>query len=359
MEVTRPLAPAVEPNETSDLLTHLATGAEAVDRASDWPATSWLALQSAGVLGWPVAKEFGGAGHSAVELLRGAESLASACLTMAFVLSQRDAAVRRLLAGPDRLKLRYLPRLARGEVFLTVGLSQLTTSRQHGGPALLATPTASGFRLDGDIPWVTGADQAEAIIIGATLQDGLQLLAVLPTDRPGVTVGEPLELMALYGSRTSAVRCDGVDLDADLVLAGPADHVLGKAGGGGLETSALALGLAGAAIDYLHREAERRADLRDIATRFEAARRRARERLHELAVMPTATDAIHATRVGCTRLALQATQAALVIAKGAGFVVPHPVQRWVRQALFFLVWSCPRPVSADLLEHLALSDLSS
>ena len=53
-----------------------------------------------------------------------------------------------------------------------------------------------------------------------------------------------------------------------------------------------------------------------------------------------------------TRLALQATQVALTVAKGAGFVAPHPAQRWARQALFFLVWSCPRPAAEGIIEHL-------
>ena len=55
----------------------------------------------------------------------------------------------------------------------------------------------------------------------------------------------------------------------------------------------------------------------------------------------------------CTRLALRATQAALLAAKGTGFVAPHPAQRWARQALFFLVWSCPRPVAEGVLGDLS------
>lgn len=341
-----------EPALPPDLLNRLAAGAEAADRNPGWPAESWSALRSSGVLGRAVPSEYGGTGFGPVDLLRNGESLAAACLTTAFILSQRDAAVRRLLAGPPRLKEQYLPRLATGEAFLTVGLSQLTTSRQHGGPALLATPARDGFRLDGDVPWVTGADQAEAIVTGASLADGTQVLVVLPTERPGVVVQRPMELAALYGSRTCAIRCDGVEAEAALVLAGPAEHVLGKMGGGGLETSALALGLAGAAVDYLRGESERRADLRDVADRFERGRIAARSRLHGLATVSTTAEAVLAVRVECTRLALRAAQAALVAAKGAGFVAPHPVQRWSRQALFFLVWSCPRPVSADLLADL-------
>jgi hypothetical protein len=43
----------------------------------------------------------------------------------------------------------------------------------------------------------------------------------------------------------------------------------------------------------------------------------------------------------------------LVAAKGTGYVVGHPAGRWCREALFFLVWSCPQPVSAANLCELA------
>jgi hypothetical protein len=50
-------------------------------------------------------------------------------------------------------------------------------------------------------------------------------------------------------------------------------------------------------------------------------------------------------------LVLRATQASLVAAKGAGYLSGHPAGRWCREALFFLVWSCPQPVQdANLCE---------
>jgi hypothetical protein len=52
-------------------------------------------------------------------------------------------------------------------------------------------------------------------------------------------------------------------------------------------------------------------------------------------------------------LVLRATQAALSAAKGTGYVLGHPAGRWCREALFFLVWSCPQPVSAAHLCELA------
>ena len=57
-------------------------------------------------------------------------------------------------------------------------------------------------------------------------------------------------------------------------------------------------------------------------------------------------------RAKANALVLRATQAALTACKGVGFVHPHPAQRWARQALFFLVWSCPRPAAEATLGFL-------
>ncbi len=43
----------------------------------------------------------------------------------------------------------------------------------------------------------------------------------------------------------------------------------------------------------------------------------------------------------------------MTAAKGAGFIEGHPVGRWCREALFFLVWSCPQPVMQAHLCELA------
>ena len=58
-------------------------------------------------------------------------------------------------------------------------------------------------------------------------------------------------------------------------------------------------------------------------------------------------------RTRANSLALRSTQAALAAAKGAGFVAGHPAGRWCREALFFLVWSCPQSVVAANLCELA------
>jgi alkylation response protein AidB-like acyl-CoA dehydrogenase len=211
--------------------------------------------------------------------------------------------------------------------------------------------------FDGVIPWVTGASQAHCLVIGASLEDNRQVLAVLPTDTPGVRVGPPLDLMALRGSLTAEVHCDNVRLERRYVLAGPAENVMqgDRGGAGGLQTSCLAIGLAGAAIEYLQQETRSRASLSAGTERLEASQQRLRQEMYRLAREGATPEETNQLRAQANTLVLQATQAALIASKGTGFVKPHPAQRWARQALFFLVWSCPWPAASATLDYLTFA----
>ncbi|HMC63682.1 MAG TPA: acyl-CoA dehydrogenase family protein [Gemmataceae bacterium] len=342
-----------------EALRDLAARANAADAAAQWPADSWQALRRTGALRWCIPPEYGGDGLKGVPLLERYERLAAACLTSCFILSQRDAACRRLRdSGNGVLCQEVLPALAAGDTFATVGLSHLTTSRQHLKPALGARDRGDAFVLDGSIPWVTGAQQADHLVIGAALEDGRQILTVLPRRLDGVIVGPPLDLMALAGSITAEVQCRNVALDKKWLLAGPVERVMagGRGSTGGLETSCLALGLTAAATAYLHEEARARPELRVTAERLEHSRQLLRKEMHQSAESGASPEAVAALRARVNSLVLRATQAALTAAKGTGFLRDHPAQRWARQALFFLVWSCPRPAAEATLAYLTAGE---
>jgi alkylation response protein AidB-like acyl-CoA dehydrogenase len=346
----------------TELLSCLSNQANVADEKTHWPEESWELVRQTGALRWCIPQEFGGEGWSGTKLLSGYEELAGACLTSCFILSQRDAACRRLRdSGNSFACQEILPCLARGEQFATVGLSHLTTSRQHLHPTLTAKLKPGKLIVDGTMPWVTGAAQADHIVTGAVCDDGRQVLLVLPRDSEGVDIGPPLELMALAGSITSEIQCRNVELDQKWLLAGPAERVMsqGKGGTGGLETSCLALGLVGAALDYLKEESAARTELKPSVNRLQDELQELRTTMHGLAEgkieSPRPSNAIDPAivlRGQANTLVLRATQIALTTAKGAGFLRQHPAQRWARQAMFFLVWSCPRPAAEATLAFL-------
>ncbi|HND52608.1 MAG TPA: acyl-CoA dehydrogenase family protein [Pirellulaceae bacterium] len=323
--------------------------------ASAWPAAQLADCAACGVFEWFLPRDCGGQEWSEADVARGYIGLARACLTTTFVITQRMGACTRI-AGSDNHELarRLLPDLIAGRTFATVAISHLTTSRRHlGRPILRAERESNGYRLDGYSAWVTGADQAQQIVVGATLDDGRQILVALPTDLPGVATPPPEPLVALSASRTGRLTCEQVFVPDEWVLSGPSENVLrtGRgAGTGGLQTSLLALGLASAALAYFHREAQLRTELSPVAAALDGERRELEDDL--LAASSGASNCSNESlRTRANSLVLRATQAALAAAKGTGFVDGHPAGRWCREALFFLVWSCPQPVlNANLCE---------
>jgi alkylation response protein AidB-like acyl-CoA dehydrogenase len=354
-KITTPDDPAL-----ADLCAELSARADATDAIGDWPGEQLRLCGEAGVFEWFLDGEWGGQGWSDVDVVRGYLALSAACLTTTFIITQRTGACRRIASGSnDPLKRELLPALAAGDLFSTVGISHLTTSRRHlATPVLRATPTDEGYQLDGFSPWVTGAAAADWILTGATVMEGdqataEQILVVVPRNTRGLSVPKHEQLVALAASQTGRVEFGGFEVPREWLVDGPVENVImaGRASRpGGHETSTLAVGLATAALDFLAREAEKRDDLKPPhdALRHELDDLRS-DLLATAAGAPVCSS--ESLRGRANSLVLRSTQATLAAAKGSGYVVGHPAGRWCREALFFLVWSCPQPVmNANLCE---------
>jgi alkylation response protein AidB-like acyl-CoA dehydrogenase len=373
--VTTQLPPYPHPVPPA-LLDIVRGAAEETDVAGRWPSEQLRACAGAGLLHTFAPTELGGAPRPSSEVLRMLAQLASACLSTAFTLTQPAGVISRLAAcDNDDLRRMVIPDLLSGQAYGAVGIAQLTTSRRHvTKPILSARETDAGYVLDGQIPWVTGGAHADWIVAGAPLDDGRQMLSLVPTDLPGLVVEPAADMVGLSATSTGPVRCDGVLVERKWLMAPVTPDVLkfGKgAGTGGLQTSALALGSARGSIELLAEESARRADLEPVVDGLCQQWRTLDDQLATLAdgppspvaVAPATVASAAATsanaasspadeiRTQANSLALRSAQAALAATKGSGYVRGHPAGRRCREALFFLVWSCPQPVmSATLCE---------
>lgn len=333
-----------------------------MDNAGDetsWPVQSLAILGESGCWGNAIARSHAGNEVPPLRQLQTYEAVAAGSLTSALVLTQHDAACE-LLGACDNVALsgRLLPKCATGEILLTVGISQLTTSRRHGAtPAMRATKVDDGFVLNGLMPWITSACKSSYIATGAVLDDGQQILGCLPTDAPGLTIDEPLQLMALRSSFTTAARCDGVELRDAFVIRGPAERVLDRrAPVKPLSVSAVGMGMASALMSGIRERADRldgADDLIDgsISEQYNAVRTRlydAAGRLHD----PEAEVPAMEIRSAINTLIVRLAATLMTLAKGSGYLSSDPTQRLVREAMFFLVWSAPPSVQMGTIRDL-------
>ncbi len=337
-----------------DFLPRIQSTATKRDLSGEWPAEELSLLNDAGAMRWALPAPFGD-GLSSLDLHLRYEELAAASLAVALVFSQRDSAVL-LIEGSELFARReeLLQRFARNELYATIGIAQLTTSRQGGAPALRATPHDDGYVLDGVIPWSTGAAKADYVVAGAVLPDRKQILFALPTKHAGVTVDRPMPLVALRSTWTSQVRCERALIDPSLLLRGPADNVLaGRRKGVPFGQVFFALGLCRAALNLIgqHNSDSGRRSFDSFETELEQYRNRAIY-LSTPAGAEEAVGAAPVTRADVNDLAVRITHAAVALYKGTALLADHPAQRLAREAMFLLVWSCPGSVIDCTLDRL-------
>ncbi|MEM9700880.1 MAG: acyl-CoA dehydrogenase family protein [Planctomycetota bacterium] len=342
-----------------DLLEDLRELAVAQERPGGTAEPAYRRMAEAGVTTWKIPVEYGGTGRTSTEMMSGYEALGAENLSAAFVLTQLNAAVS-LLGASDNEALRadLLPKFASAEQFSTVGISHFSTSRQHlKKPAVTLEERDDGFAFSGMLPWCTGAGLADLVLAGGELPDGRQALAFLELDAPGVTVIPPPQLLALTPSATTSIKLDNVLVPFERVVKGPLKDVLSQRSGptGSIGTSALAVGHAKGTLRGLAGEAGKRPDLVATLDVLESERAALSADIRTITLVPQDQRPEELNpipiRARANSLCLRAAQSYLTASKGAGFVAGHAAGRFVRESLFFQVWSCPGPVAAAALRE--------
>ena len=177
--------------------------AEATDR-SGLARPVLAAMGRAGLMGMAAPAEFGGSAASAAQWREVGELVMAADGTAWFCWSQHHMLVRALAAlPPSALRASILPRLVTGDLIGAVAFSHV---RRSGARPLAAVKTPGGWQVTGRLDWVSGWDVADVVHVLAETDDGKVVQFMLHTSpQPGVTIHEPLALMAMQGSHTRPV----------------------------------------------------------------------------------------------------------------------------------------------------------
>jgi alkylation response protein AidB-like acyl-CoA dehydrogenase len=333
----------------------LIPAAEQVDRTVV-PAEHVQALARAGLLAPTAPAEVGGGGAPVSVGREVAEVLAGGCGATWFVTTQHHLPVRTLLTTSNEgLRDRWLRPTASGEVLAGIALAHL---RRRGAP-VSGLPGDGGWRVSGDVPWLTSWGLAELVLLG--FRDGPDVVfALVPAmDRPGFRAGEPLQLAAMQAARTVTVTLEQLAVsEADVVDRLPFDEWAERDAATTANATPAVFGLLHAVLARMRDEGERRGE--PATTRL--AERLADEARDVRAQAYSLLDDVPAGERVAERLALRAAALDLLttattglVAAGAGssMSLGHPAQRWAREALFHLIQAQTPAVRAATLDRLA------
>ena len=205
--VTEPLAwPATIASLRADVRTVVAEHADltdAVRRANSWavpdPAFS-RALGAAGLIGMTWPKTYGGHERSPLERYAVLEELLAAGAPVgAHWIADRQTGALLLRYGNEEQKRRWVPGMARGEVYACIGLSEPNAGSDLAAVRSTARRDGDGWVIEGQKVWTTNAHNAHVMIAllrseaGSERNAGLSQF-LIPMDAPGVSVRPIIDL---------------------------------------------------------------------------------------------------------------------------------------------------------------------
>jgi alkylation response protein AidB-like acyl-CoA dehydrogenase len=188
------------------------------------------------------------------DAILGIADVARHSVTAAFVYWGQRSFIEYLLQSPNTaLRDRLLPALLDGSLAGATGLSNAMKFLSGMEPlSVQGTASGDGWRLNGKLAWITNlrAPRFVAAAAVAPVDGSTPLVAMFASDDAGVQRSENLQLIALRGSNTAAVRLENVVAGPDHVIAPQAPEWLARVRPAFLGMQCgMSIGLASAALD--------------------------------------------------------------------------------------------------------------
>jgi alkylation response protein AidB-like acyl-CoA dehydrogenase len=150
---------------------------------------------AAGLIGLTLPVEYGGHGQSdLVRFVVTAELLAAGAPCFAHWVADRQSAPQILRHGSERARREILPRIAAGECYFGIGMSEPDSGSDLAAVRTRAVRTDGGWLVNGSKIWTSNAHRVHYLIAlvrtgdaGESRHEGLTQL-IIDMSRPGLTV---------------------------------------------------------------------------------------------------------------------------------------------------------------------------
>ena len=331
--------------------------AEELDRTKSFPYELVAKMGELGLMGIPFPEEYGGGGADTLAYALAVEELtridSSVAITMAAHTSLGTMPIH--LWGTDEQKDDWLPQLCSGKKLAAFGLTEPEAGSDAGNTQTRAKLEDGEWVVNGAKQFITntGTDISGCVTITAVTgrDDGQKEISniIVPNGAPGYEQGEPYRKMGWNASDTRPLTFDDCRL--------PEGNLLGRRGegfkqflqildGGRIGIAAMGVGLAQGALDEAISYAKERqafgqpigkfqaiqAKIADISAQLEAARLL----VYRAAILKDRGEPFTLTAAQAKlitgRLAVRATEEAVQIHGGYGYIEEYPVCRFYRDA---------------------------
>ncbi len=331
----------------------VAPAAEELDRTKAFPYELVAKMGALGWMGIPFPEEVGGAGGTTLQYALAVEELTRADSSVAITMCAHTSLGTQpvYLFGSDEQKERLLPDLCSGAKLGAFGLTEPEAGSDAGNVRTRATLDGGEWVIDGAKQFITNAGTDVSGHVAITARTGEKEISNIIVERgtPGYEQGTPYRKMGWNASDTRPLTFDGCRV--------PEENLLGPRGAGfkqflhildigRIGVAAMGVGLAQGALDEALKYAkERRAfgqpiskfqaiqgKLADMATEIEAGRLLTYKAawLKDQGKNFSLTAAQAKLKTG--RLAVRATEEAVQIHGGYGYIEEYPVCRFYRDA---------------------------
>lgn len=192
-----------------------------------WDAAFSAELGRRGLTGMAIPERYGGRGASPLErYIVVEELLAVGAPVAAHWVADRQAAPSLLAHGSEHQKLRYLPGIAKGELYFGIGMSEPESGSDLASVRTTAKKVDGGWEVTGTKIWTSGAHHCHAFFVLARTEPldtqhrhhGLTQF-IVDLDSPGIDIRRIRFLSGTH--HFNEVVLDHVFVPDDLILGQP------------------------------------------------------------------------------------------------------------------------------------------
>lgn len=228
-----------------------------LERNKNHPKDMFRRLGEIGYLDLSFYNHRADAAYNCAESMVILEEIARGLPSIALTMSPHIQCMNLLaLNGSERLKTQIVPKAIRGEHLLSFALSESTGGSDALGINTLARRDGSGWIINGEKCWITGAGAAAGYIVAARGSDSVRSrdvsLFYVPADTPGLDDSERVWLTGMDNSPTGIIRFQDCKIPGDCLIGRENDAyglikiLLNE---GRLDMAALGIGIAQGAME--------------------------------------------------------------------------------------------------------------